>query len=174
MNINILGKNMNLAPGTHMGVKKDLENLCKFLDIDTTFDVRLNKLDYNEIECRISTLIDSSRYNIKVTRETVYGAVDAAVKALKEKVLEDRHKLTDKKMSAIYNHKEAAEKEVEEKDVITKIKDIHLTPISDAEAIEELNNSRHDVYMYLDEATLEVKGVYKRSEGYGLINFKTV
>ena len=86
MNINIMGKNMNLAPGTHAGVKNDLENLCKFLDIDTNFDVRLNKLDYKEIECRISALIDSSRYNIKVTRDTVYGAVDAAVKALKEKV----------------------------------------------------------------------------------------
>ena len=174
MNTNIMVKNFNLFDGARNHIETGLEELNKLLEVDANYRVHIKKREYGEYECMISTTIDSKHFNIKATRDSVKFCIEAAIKAMKDTVLEYRSKVVTKRINAAYavdKHEEAA---VEKGDKITKVKNVHLTPVSDAEAIEALNESDKDMYMYLDEETLEVKGVYYRADGYGVINFKTV
>ena len=175
MNVNVRAKGFDLVPGTHDALNDELSDLNKILGIDTDYRVTIKKRVYGEYECMISTYIEPRNYNVKATRKSIRASIEAAAKALKEMILEERSKFISKKMNANisdWDSIETAEKH-ERKVTVTKQKEVYLTPISDADAIEALNDSDKDMYMYLDEETLEVKGVYHRADGYGVITFKT-
>ena len=173
MAVNIVAKGFELVAGTHEAINDEINQLNKTLAINPNYRVTLKKRVYGEYECSITTSINSKPMTVRATRNSIRFAIEAAVKALKEMAIENKDKVITKKMNGTYEKEDApvAEKEAEE---ITKHKDVHLTPISDEEAIDELNKTDFDMYVYLDEATLETKAVYHRAEGYGVITFKTV
>lgn len=175
MNINIMAKGFDLVDGTRVALENELSDLNKLVKADPNYRVTLKKRDYGEYECTISTVVNCHDYNIRVTRKSIRSCIEAATKSLKEKILDDKSKMISKKLGAATDDWSAIEKEHkgQTKKVVTKEKEVQLIPISDDEAIAELNASDKDMYMYLDESTLEVKGVYHRAEGYGVITFKT-
>ena len=175
MTINVRAKGFDLVPGTHEAINAELSDLNKILGVDASYNVSIKKRVYGEYECMISTYIEPRDYNIKATRKSIRSAIEAAAKAMKEMILEERSKFITKKLNAAVDNWDTVETEdkAPRKVSVTKKKDVFLTPISDAEAINELNASDKDMYMYLDEETLEVKGVYHRADGYGVITFKT-
>lgn len=172
MNINIVAKGFKLTPGTHEGVESELSELNKLIGEDNSYRVLIKKHNYGEYECLISTYAHGHSFNIKATRKSIRSSIEAAANALKDAILESKSKVISKKLNS-NSGMPSQEASVEDKhEVITKNKEVHLTPISDAEAIEQLNSHDFDMYMYLDEATLETKGVYHRDDGYGVITFK--
>ena len=175
MKINVLAKGFELSPGTHEGIEQELTDLSKILKVtDPSYRVTIKKRVYGEYECMISTYMHSRNYNVKATRKSIRASIEAAAKALKEMALEDHAKHIDKRINSARDVQDTVKDSTVGKQKVTKQKDVHLTPISDEDAIIQLNESEHDMFMYLDESTLEVKGVYHRADGYGVITFKTV
>lgn len=173
MKFNVVAKGFDLLPGMHDAIEQELTDLSKIISADPNYRVTIKKRVYGEYECMISTYIRSKNFNVKATRKSIRDAFEAAAKALKGMILESHDKFLTKKMNSAQGvevHEDASEHNNE---VVTKHKEVYLTPISDADAIRKLNDSDFDMFMYLDEATLEVKGVYHRDDGYGVITFKT-
>lgn len=178
MNINFVVKGFELTQGARDGVEAELTSIEKMLNFKaTSYNVTIKKLEYGEYECRINTRVNSRDISVKVSRISVRKSIEAAARALKDTVIANNSK-------AIASKRGEATCDFEDEDTcktckskthgkVTKVKDVHLTPVSDEEAIKQLQNSSFDMYMYLDEATLELKGVYYRGDGYGVINFKT-
>lgn len=172
MKVNIMAKGFELKSGTHEGIENELSDLNKIIGDDLSYRVTIKKRVYGEYECMISTYYKSRTYNIKATRKSIKAAIEASARDLKGMILENNAKVISKKLNAANDTKHT--NKVDHKSSVTKHKEVQLTPISDAEAIANLDESGHDMFMYLDEATLEVKGVYHRADGYGVITFKSV
>ena len=173
MNINIVAKGFKLTPGTHEGVESELSELNKILGEDNSYRVLVKKHNYGEYECMISTYAHGHSFNIKATRKSIRSSIEAAANALKDALIENKSKIISKKLGSNSGVNNQDEEATVSHETVTKNKEVHLTPISDDEAIEQLNSNDFDMYMYLDEATLEIKGVYHRDNGYGVITFKT-
>lgn len=180
MNNNIMAKNFNLFNGAREHIDSGLADLNSLLSVDTDYRVHIKKHTYGEYECTIAGIIDSKHFSVKATRDSVKYCIEAAIKAMKEAVLEYRSKVMDKRVGERQAASEAKKMVTDhyiDYDItrvtdVNKRKEVQLTPISDDEAIECLNNSDYAMYMYLDEMTLEVKGIYNRGDGYGVITFK--
>ena len=174
MTVNIHAKGFDLVKGTHEALKSELSTLNKIFGVDASYNVNIKKRIYGEYECSISTYIEPRNYTVKASRASIRDSIDAAVKAMKITVVSARLKDLDKQKTitdSFGNEHEISR--IDNSGKITKTKEVHLTPISDAEAIEQLNDSDNDMFMYLDEKTLEVKGIYHRGLEYGVITFKT-
>ncbi|GAB4571854.1 MAG: ribosome-associated translation inhibitor RaiA [Anaerolineae bacterium] len=65
---------------------------------------------------------------------------------------------------------EPAEEEVEEKIEIVRRKDIDLTPMSEEEAIEQMELLGHDFFVFLNKETNDINVAYLREDGnYGIL-----
>lgn len=103
------------------------------------------------------------------TQEDFYKAVDNAVNKLERQVRKHKTKLSKHHKINIESDKEELEIE-EEKISIIKRKTISVKPMSEEEAILQMELLDHEFYMYIDSDNNKSAVVYKRKNGgYGVI-----
>ena len=108
------------------------------------------------------------------TRDDLYAAIDVVVDKLERQIRKNKTKLQSKKMKDI-SSKEFVIEEIEEFDTeveekIVKRKTIEVKPMSEEEAILQMELLGHQFYIFKDSETLKPAVVYKRKEGnYGII-----
>ena len=108
------------------------------------------------------------------TREDLYAAIDVVVDKLERQIRKNKTKLQSKKMKEIFSRDfmfESIEKvEEENEDKIVKRKKVEVKPMSEEEAILQMELLEHQFYIFKDSETDKVAVVYKRKEGnYGII-----
>lgn len=108
------------------------------------------------------------------TRDDLYAAIDVVVDKLERQIRKNKTKLQSKKMKEIYSKDfmfEAIEKVEEDNvDKIVKRKKVEVKPMSEEEAILQMELLEHQFYIFKDAETNNVAVVYKRNEGnYGII-----
>ena len=108
------------------------------------------------------------------TREDLYAAIDVVVDKLERQIRKNKTKLQSKKMQEVFSRDfmfEAFEKvEEENADKIVKRKKIEVKPMSEEEAIIQMELLEHQFFIFKDAETNNVAVVYKRNEGnYGII-----
>lgn len=108
------------------------------------------------------------------TKDDLYAAIDVVIDKLERQIRKNKTKLQSKKMKDISSREfvieeiEEFETEVEEK--IVKRKTIEVKPMSEDEAILQMELLGHQFYIFKDAETLKPAVVYKRKEGnYGII-----
>ena len=108
------------------------------------------------------------------TREDLYAAIDVVVDKLERQIRKNKTKLQSKKMQEVFSRDfmfEAFEKvEEENADKIVKRKKIEVKPMSEEEAIIQMELLEHQFFIFKDAETNNIAVVYKRNEGnYGII-----
>ena len=108
------------------------------------------------------------------TRDDLYAAIDVVVDKLERQIRKNKTKLQSKKMKEIFSKDfmfESIEKvEEENADKIVKRKKVEVKPMSEEEAILQMELLEHQFYIFKDAETNNVAVVYKRNEGnYGII-----
>ena len=111
------------------------------------------------------------------TRDDLYAAIDVVVDKLERQIRKNKTKLQSKKMNklskdllidAIVAIDDDKEKDEEFK--IVKRKTIEVKPMSEEEAVLQMELLEHQFYIFKDADTNKVAVVYKRKEGnYGII-----
>ena len=108
------------------------------------------------------------------TRDDLYAAIDVVVDKLERQIRKNKTKLQSKKMKENFSKDfmlDSIEKiDEENEDKIVKRKKIEVKPMSEEEAILQMELLEHQFYIFRDAETNNVAVVYKRNEGnYGII-----
>ena len=110
------------------------------------------------------------------TKDDLYAAIDVVTDKLERQIRKNKTKLQSKKMKEkfskdlMYDAIATLEDDDEEKNKIVKRKSVEVKPMSEEEAILQMELLEHQFYIFKDSETNKVAVVYKRKEGdYGII-----
>ena len=108
-------------------------------------------------------------------QEDLYAAIDAVADKLQRQIRKNKTRMASKKMKTVavqdfvFDKIEDAEEE-EKEEKIVKRKKVEVKPMSEEEAILQMELLGHQFYIFKDAETLKPTLVYKRKEGnYGVI-----
>ncbi len=110
------------------------------------------------------------------TKDDLYAAIDVVSDKLERQIRKNKTKLQSKKMKEkfskelMYDAIDVLEDEKDENLKIVKRKNVEVKPMSEEEAILQMELLEHQFYIFKDAETNKVAVVYKRKEGnYGII-----
>ena len=179
MKISVRGKN-------NFEVTKSIENYVK--DKLTKLETYLG--DSENIKCNVLINVHGRNQKVEVTiplknfilraeetQEDLYAAIDIVADKIQRQIRKNKTRLESKKMKTVaiqdfvfdkIEEVEDDEETVEEK--IVKRKKVEVKPMSEEEAILQMELLGHQFYIFKDAETLKPTLVYKRKEGnYGII-----
>lgn len=106
----------------------------------------------------------------------LYAAIDKIVDKLERQLIKNKAKMQSKTLKVKnidFNLSNIEEDEEVENDVVVKRKKLETKPMSEEEAILQMNMLGHDFFIYKDHETDRIDVLYKRKDGnYGIIETK--
>ena len=177
MEIYVRGDKVKVTKAIGDYAKEKLGRIEKYLgDSDSVrATVMINVKGHNqkvEVTIPLKTVI----LRAEETRDDLYAAIDVVVDKLERQIRKNKTKLQSKKMKDKFAKDfmlEAIEKSEdgeENKAKIVKRKKVEVKPMSEEEAILQMELLEHQFYIFKDSETNNMAVVYKRKEGnYGII-----
>ncbi|MGN8713205.1 ribosome hibernation-promoting factor, HPF/YfiA family [Hornefia butyriciproducens] len=171
MKVNITGKNFNTYDRLQETVEKKLDKLDKYFSDEATAKVVLSKeRGRDKIEATINA--KGAVFRAEEVTDDIYEGIDLAVDKLASQMSRFKGKLRKR-----YNDNKALkfefmpEPETEKEEAkVVKAKKFQLEPMSEDEAVLQMEMLQHDFFVFLNMETDSVNVVYKRKDGnYGLL-----
>jgi putative sigma-54 modulation protein len=169
MNINIRGDKMIVTPAIKSYVEERVGKLEKYFDNkDTTATVvlRVNKLAQI---AEITIPLKNTILRAEESSKDLYESIVLAKEKIERQIRKNKTKLKKKVIAEGINLDfEEEEKDSEQK--ITKRKTVDMKPMSEDEAILQLELIDHDFYIFKNSVDNKVNVVYKKKDGnFGII-----
>lgn len=179
MKINIRGENIEVTEAIRNYAEEKVKKIEKFLNDADTREANIVIKVYNNIQIvEITVPLKNIILRAEVGEEDIYAAIDVAVDKLERQVRKNKTKiaaLSKKKKLAEelryeyfekMNEKEDGEKEHR----VVKRKSIDVKPMSEEEAMLQMDLLGHEFFLYKDADTMKPAVIYKRKDGnFGLI-----
>lgn len=172
MRIKSNGLNLKITEGMQAAIESKLNLLDKFIEDDTEISVKVTQ---KKLEVKVVIMLIYNGKLIKITKrdEDFYVALEKASDTLKSQI-EKQHTLKVKRESdqretiRTYFNEELEE---DESPRIVKRKMIELRPMSEEDAISEMETLGHNAFVFLNadiQGTISM--IYKRNDGnYGIL-----
>ena len=175
MEIIVRGKNIKVTDAIENYVKEKLKRIEKYIgnseSVKATSVINVN--GHNQ-KVEITIPLKSFIIRAEETQDDLYAAIDIAIDKLERQIRKNKTKLQSKKVKDLISKEiiideiEDVENNIDEK--IVKRKTIEVKPMSEEEAIMQMELLGHQFYIFKDSETLKPTVVYKRKEGnYGVI-----
>lgn len=181
MKLTISGKQMELTQGIKDNIESKLSKLDKYISPDTDVKVTVSaKKGRHKIEVTIAPK-NGHVIRAEESQENLYPAIDLVVDKLKiqlKKYKDKMQKRHQENKSIRFDSPEINDAILEEdledfEDelfIIKRRKRINIKPMSEEEAVLQMELVGHDFYIFKNDATDEIALVYKRKNGgYGII-----
>ena len=175
MELKIRGDKIKITQSMKDYIEDKLSKLDKYLEKSN--DVSANvivKVRGHEQKVEITIPLKSFILRSEETQEDFYAAVDKTIDKLERQIRKNKTRLMTKheKSSFDFNFDsivvEKKEEKIEKK--VVKRKTIEVKPMSEEEAILQMELLGHEFFMYKDSETMEIAVVYKRKDGnYGVL-----
>ena len=174
MELVIHGDKIKITEAMNDYLTEKLEKLDKYLE--NSDNVRANvivKVKGHEQTVEITIPLKSFILRSEETKEDFYAAVDKTIDKLERQIRKNKTKLMSRQSKPSYDFNfanfEVEEEEKEEKKIV-KRKTIEVKPMTEEEAILQMELLGHEFYMFKDADTDKPAVVYKRKdENYGII-----
>ena len=173
MEIIIHGDKIKITQAMNDYINEKLEKLNKYLENSET--VRANvivKVKNNQQTVEVTIPLKKYILRSEETQDDFYAAVDKTVDKLERQIRKNKERIMSKKIKSSFELNFAVIEEPEEKDdtKVIKRKTIEVKPMSEEEAILQMELLGHQFYMYKDADTNNPAVVYKRKDGnYGVL-----
>ena len=175
MELKIRGDKIKITKSMKDYIEDKLSKLDKYLEKSN--DVSANvmvKVRGHEQKVEITIPLKSFILRSEETQEDFYAAVDKTIDKLERQIRKNKTRIMAKheKASFDFNFESIDIDKKEEKDQkkVVKRKAIEIKPMSEEEAILQMELLGHEFFMYKDSETMEVAVVYKRKDGnYGVL-----
>ncbi|MCI8794079.1 MAG: ribosome-associated translation inhibitor RaiA [Bacilli bacterium] len=172
MNINIRGDKIEITDSIKNYVKEKLVRLEKYFDEPNMIDahVLIRVRNGNEL---IEVTIPTSKYTLRAEEknEDLYAAIDLVIDVLERQIRKNKTKLNKKRSEEPFGFATIESDDEESNESIVKRKDISSKPMSEEEAILQMDLLGHDFFLFKNDDEDCVSLVYKRKDGnYGIIN----
>lgn len=178
MQITIHTDGVSLAKRDEQYIEKKIGHLSKYGErisdesVTVRVDVRSNvKSTTGLVSLHVTLHMPRCVIRAEVSARDVFSATDLVIEKLRKQIERYRHKMHDlmeKKVSEVAREHGGLDK-------IAKRKLFsHVVPMSEAEAVEQIELIDHDFYIFVNEKTRQYNVLYKRAKGgYGLIELET-
>ena len=175
MNISIRGDKIEVTDSIKKYVKEKLSRLDKFFESPEAINahVIIRVRNGNQV---IEVTIPTSKYTLRAEEKNadLYAAIDLVIDVLERQIRKNKTKLNSRRVNEVLEFASIVDDDIEEdNDVIIKRKTIESKPMSEEEAILQMNLLGHDFFVFknIDEECFSV--LYKRKDGnFGIINTK--
>ena len=175
MELNIRGDKIKITKAMKDYIEEKISKLDKYLEKGK--DVKANvivKVKGHEQTIEITIPLKSFILRSEETQEDFYAAVDKTIDKLERQVRKNKTRLMTKHEKASYDFNFDSivvdKKEEKEDHKVVKRKTIEVKPMSEEEAILQMDLLGHQFFMYKDSETMDIAVVYTRKDGnYGVL-----
>ena len=173
MKITLRGDKIKITEAMQEYANEKLERLVKYLDNSENVSANLVvKVQNYKQKVEVTIPLKNFILRAEEVQDDFYAAVDTVVDKIERQIRKNKTKLQSKKIrdakEIIFDYIED-EKEDEE-EAIVKRKKIEVKPMSEEEAIIQMELLGHQFYLFKDADTMKPSLVYKRTDGqYGII-----
>ena len=176
MKISVRGDKVKVTEAMNNYVVEKLKKIDKYLDdpeaVNANVVVRVEKQGQ---KVEITIPLKNFMLRAEETQEDIYAAVDTIVDKIERQIRKNKTKLESQAKKsrevrgfAIESIEDIEEEEVET--VIVKRKKVDVKPMSEEEAVLQMELLGHDFYLFKDADTMKPTLVYKRKDNqYGII-----
>lgn len=175
MEIVIRGENIEITKAIQEYVNEKLSRITKYIGIDENprAVVVVNVKGHRQ-KVEVTIPLKNVILRAEETREDLYAAIDVVVDKLERQIRKNKTKLQSKKLKEKMSKSlmlDAIEPEEDDNEgKIVKRKKVEVKPMSEEEAILQMELLEHQFYIFKDSETDKIAVVYQRKEGnYGII-----
>lgn len=169
MIIKIFAKNLKITEGIESSINEKLEFLNKFLKEDTCVNVKI-KIEKESHIIKIVTVYQTQIIEVKESTDDLYKSIDIVSDTLKAKLSKlHKHSIDKKRKKEILDIDDTYEHKKRNK--ITKRKSFQMKPMSEEEAILQMELLKHSSFMFINaDLDFTMCLLYKKKDGnYGII-----
>ena len=168
----IRGEKISVTSAISEYVETKISRLDKYFKLDDVTANVLVKVKGKHQSVEVTIPYDKYTLRGEETKDDLYAAIDLVIDKLEGQIRKTKSKLKKqiKKNETVLNFDYELSEEEEYKNKIVKRKQLELKPMSEEEAILQLELLGHDFFIYKDVHTNEIDILYKRKDGnYGVI-----
>lgn len=173
MKIDILERNYKSRDKLKDLIQKKLERFEKYLGADATCKVVLSARKGESFKMEVSVQAKGLFVRSEVESDNMYVNLDTCLSKIERQIVKHQDRLQDIKKIDLSDAADLLffdELPTFKAPKITKRKSFELYPMSEAEAIEQMEMVDNSFYVFLNEASQKVCVVYLRDDGdYGII-----
>ena len=173
----IRGKNLEVTDSIKSYIEEKIGKLDKYFEKpgELTANVIVRVKGKDQI---VEVTIPAKKIILRgeESSEDLYASIDLVSDKLERQIKKNKAKMNnmkEKKMVAEFNFDVVDALEDEKEKLIAKRKDLEMKPMSEEEAILQMELLGHDFFIFKNDNIDQISVVYKRKEGnYGIINTK--
>ena len=171
MEIVIRGDKIKVTQAINDYLKDKLSKLEKYIeDYDNIRATVVVKVKNHEQKVEVTIPLKKFILRAEESKEDLYAAIDVVVDKIERQIRKNKTKLQSKKIKGRDIAIDYVEDIDDEDNKVVKRKTIEVKPMSEEEAIIQMELLGHDFFVFLNAENDEVNVVYKRKNGsYGLI-----
>lgn len=176
MNFIIRGQKLELTDSIKSYVKEKIGRLDKYFNSpdEVTANV-VTKIRGNDQVVEVTIQTNKAILRAEEANDDLYASIDLVSDKLERQIRKNKTKMQNKKFKTNYEEFSFSEEDPieEEKDLIVKRKTLDLKPMSEEEAVLQMDLIDHDFYIFKSDITNTINVVYRRKDGnYGIIDTK--
>lgn len=172
MNINIRGDKIEVTDSIKKYIKEKLSRLDRYFEDSSKIDAHVLVRARNGEEV-IEVTIPTSRYTLRAEEKNsdLYAAIDLVIDVLERQIRKNKTKLNKRReINQDFAFIPEDEEEYEDDNIIVKRKTVSSKPMSEEEAILQMELLDHDFFMFKNEDEDCFSVLYRRKDGnYGII-----
>lgn len=192
MTITVSGRKMPVTDALRQYAEEKVGNAIKAVDADTVSTEIVLYTEKNPANplpaiCEVTVRVKGHIVRVEESEEDMYAAIDVAAAKVARQLRKYKTRVLDKKVRATerivdYAHEDAhPESELDldrlmdelSEDEIVRRKETEFTPMTEEEALIQIDLLGHDFFAYTDRDTNLVHILYRREDGgYGLLTQK--
>ena len=174
MKVTIRGEKTKITQAMTDYANEKLAKLDKYVDNNATVNANvLVKIRNHQDKVEVTIPLKSYILRAEESQDDFYAAIDVVVEKLARQIRKNKTRLQSQirdKKEFLFDNLEQEENEEEEKEVIVKRKKVEVKPMSEEEAILQMELLGHQFYLFKDVDTNQPTVIYKRKDGdYGII-----
>ena len=175
MKFTIRGKKLKVTDALKSYIEEKIGRLDKYFENPDNISANvLIRLSGNNQVVEVTINTHGLILRGEESNKDLYASIDLVTDKIERQIRKNKtkiHKKTSKE--TIRDFREFETEEVEDNKDVVKRKTIDMKPMSEEEAILQMNLIDHDFFVYKDADTNNVNVVYKRKDGdYGVIETK--
>lgn len=187
MNITVTGRNIAVTDALRSHVIEKMESATSVFDIPMNAEVvlRVEKNPSNPVPqvVEVTIFVKGGVVRVSEAASDMYAAVDMAADRVARQLRKYKTRVIDYRMRETLKVDQVIEPtgasldelmaELSADDEVVRVKEIEFTPMTEEEAMIQIDLLGHDFLVYTDRDTNEVNVMYRRTEGgYGLLKPK--
>jgi len=176
MNINIRGDKIAVTDAIKTYIKEKLAKLNKYFDEPSSVDAHVLIRSKNNKDT-IEVTIPAKGFTLRAEESNadLYAAIDEVQEVIERQIRKNKTRLNSRKNEApeiSFAFLQDDFDDVEDNQIV-KRKNIETKPMSEEEAILQMNMLGHSFFVYEDIDTKNICVLYRRNDGdYGIIETK--